>query len=75
VGEPNYDDPGLAFLFAQLRDWSLQTVRGASLISPKTEFNVKHPTFVIFFLVLRRRPLTGTITVHPSHGASPLQDG
>jgi hypothetical protein len=40
VGEPSYDDPGLAFLFAQLRDWSLQTVRGASLISPKTEFNV-----------------------------------
>lgn len=30
----------MALLFAQLRDWSLQTIKGSALITPRTEFNV-----------------------------------
>jgi hypothetical protein len=41
IGEPDTDDPALLLLFARLRDYSLQTIQGASLISIRTEFNVR----------------------------------
>ncbi|KAF8913010.1 RAVE protein 1 C terminal-domain-containing protein [Gymnopilus junonius] len=38
IGEPHYDDPGLALLFAQLRSKTLQAVKGTSEISGRAEF-------------------------------------
>lgn len=39
IGEPHYDDPSLALLFSQLRAKTLQTAKGTSEISGKSEFN------------------------------------
>lgn len=39
IGDPHYDDPSLALLFAQLKSKSLQTVKGLAEISGSTEFN------------------------------------
>ncbi|KAF8222144.1 WD repeat-containing protein [Tricholoma matsutake] len=39
IGEPHYDDPGLALLFSQLRSKTLQTAKGTSEISGRAEFN------------------------------------
>ncbi|KAG9095999.1 regulator of (H+)-ATPase in vacuolar membrane [Ceratobasidium sp. UAMH 11750] len=39
IGDPHFDDPSLALLFAQLKSKSLQTVKGVSEISGRTEFN------------------------------------
>lgn len=39
VGDPHYDDPSLALLFSQLKLKSLQTAKGTSEISGRTEFN------------------------------------
>ena len=39
IGNPHYDDPSLSLLFLQLKDKSLQTVKGSSEISGRTEFN------------------------------------
>lgn len=39
IGNPHYDDPSLALLFMQLKDKSLQTVKGVTEISGRTEFN------------------------------------
>ncbi|KAG9128028.1 regulator of (H+)-ATPase in vacuolar membrane [Ceratobasidium sp. 392] len=39
IGDPHFDDPSLALLFAQLKSKSLQTVKGVSEISGSTEFN------------------------------------
>ncbi|KAG8977989.1 regulator of (H+)-ATPase in vacuolar membrane [Tulasnella sp. 427] len=39
IGDPHYDDPSLAVLFAQLKSKSLQTVKGTIQISGQTEFN------------------------------------
>ncbi|KAF8578745.1 hypothetical protein K439DRAFT_1361373 [Ramaria rubella] len=39
VGDPHYDDPSLALLFSQLKSMSLQTAKGTSEISGRTEFN------------------------------------
>lgn len=39
LGDPHYDDPGLALLFSQLKGKSLQTAKGTSEISGATEFN------------------------------------
>lgn len=39
IGEPHYDDPSLALLFSQLRSKTLQTARGTSEISGRSEFN------------------------------------
>lgn len=39
IGNPHFDDPSLALLFAQLKSKSLQTVKGVSEISGRTEFN------------------------------------
>ncbi|KAH7334362.1 RAVE protein 1 C terminal-domain-containing protein [Rhizoctonia solani] len=39
IGNPHFDDPSLALLFAQLKSKSLQTVKGVSEISGQTEFN------------------------------------
>lgn len=39
IGEPHYDDPSLALLFSQLKLRSLQTAKGTSEISGRTEFN------------------------------------
>ncbi|KAI0082261.1 hypothetical protein K474DRAFT_1742410 [Panus rudis PR-1116 ss-1] len=39
IGEPHYDDPSLALLFAQLKSKTLQTAKGTSEISGRTEFN------------------------------------
>ncbi|BGO90977.1 hypothetical protein NBRC10512_002265 [Rhodotorula toruloides] len=39
VSSPAREDPALVFLFAQLRSWSLQTVKGAIAVPGKTEFN------------------------------------
>ncbi|EJT99961.1 hypothetical protein DACRYDRAFT_81581 [Dacryopinax primogenitus] len=38
-GRPNYDDPSLAMLFAQLKAKTLQAAKGTSEIAPQTEFN------------------------------------
>ncbi|KAG8894694.1 regulator of (H+)-ATPase in vacuolar membrane, partial [Tulasnella sp. 408] len=42
IGDPHYDDPSLAVLFAQLKSKSLQTVKGTIQISGQTEFNFVH---------------------------------
>ncbi|KAG2023063.1 WD repeat-containing protein [Coprinopsis cinerea AmutBmut pab1-1] len=39
IVEPHYDDPSLALMFSQLRDKTLQTVKGSSEISGRSEFN------------------------------------
>ncbi|KAF8320625.1 RAVE protein 1 C terminal-domain-containing protein [Cantharellus anzutake] len=39
IGNPHYDDPSLALLFLQLKHKSLQTAKGFSEISGRTEFN------------------------------------
>jgi hypothetical protein len=39
IGNPHYDDPSLALLFMQLKGKSLQTVKGMTEISGRTEFN------------------------------------
>ncbi|KAG8746797.1 regulator of (H+)-ATPase in vacuolar membrane [Ceratobasidium sp. 428] len=39
IGDPHFDDPSLALLFAQLKSKSLQTVKGVSEVSGSTEFN------------------------------------
>ncbi|KAF8323322.1 hypothetical protein DL93DRAFT_2050227 [Clavulina sp. PMI_390] len=39
IGNPHYDDPSLALLFMQLKDKSLQTVKGVTEITGRTEFN------------------------------------
>ncbi|KAL5639258.1 hypothetical protein ACGC1H_006687 [Rhizoctonia solani] len=39
IGNPHFDDPSLALLFAQLKSKSLQTVKGVSEISGQMEFN------------------------------------
>ncbi|CCM05189.1 uncharacterized protein FIBRA_07398 [Fibroporia radiculosa] len=39
IGNPHYDDPSLALLFSQLRSRTLQTAKGMSEISGRTEFN------------------------------------
>ena len=39
VGDSDYDDPSLALLFSQLKLKSLQTAKGTSQISGRTEFN------------------------------------
>ncbi|ESK98022.1 wd repeat protein [Moniliophthora roreri MCA 2997] len=39
IGEPHYDDPGLALLFSQLRSKTLQAAKGSSEISGRMEFN------------------------------------
>ena len=41
IGSPMHEDPSLVLLFAQLRSWSLQTVKGAIAVPGKTEFNVR----------------------------------
>ncbi|KAH8998842.1 RAVE protein 1 C terminal-domain-containing protein [Lactarius hatsudake] len=38
-GNPHYDDPSLALLFSQLKSKTLQTAKGTSEISGRTEFN------------------------------------
>lgn len=40
IGSPSHEDPCLILLFAQLRSYSLQTVKGAIAVPGKTEFNV-----------------------------------
>ncbi|GAA5892396.1 hypothetical protein JCM5296_003587 [Sporobolomyces johnsonii] len=39
VSNPSREDPSLVLLFARLRSWSLQTVRGAIAVPGRTEFN------------------------------------
>ncbi|GBE78251.1 hypothetical protein SCP_0111340 [Sparassis crispa] len=39
IGDPHYDDPSLALLFSQLKFKTLQTAKGTSEISGRTEFN------------------------------------
>ncbi|KDR85351.1 hypothetical protein GALMADRAFT_132054 [Galerina marginata CBS 339.88] len=39
IGEPHYDDTGLALLFSQLRSKTLQAAKGTSEISGRSEFN------------------------------------
>lgn len=40
VGEPNTDDPALVLLLGQIRDRSLQTIKGATYIGTSTEYKV-----------------------------------
>lgn len=40
IGTAQNDDPALILAYTYLRDWSLQTLQGASKISSQTEFNV-----------------------------------
>lgn len=39
IGGRHYDDPSLALLFSQLKSKTLQTAKGTSEISGRTEFN------------------------------------
>lgn len=39
IGEPRYDDPGLALLFSQLRSKTLQAAKGTSEIPGRAEFS------------------------------------
>ncbi|EKM61140.1 uncharacterized protein PHACADRAFT_134380 [Phanerochaete carnosa HHB-10118-sp] len=39
IGESHYDDPSLALLFSQLKLKTLQTAKGTSEVSGRTEFN------------------------------------
>lgn len=39
IGQSLYDDPSLALLFSQLKLKTLQTAKGTSEISGRTEFN------------------------------------
>lgn len=39
IGDPHYDDTSLALLFSQLKMKTLQTAKGTSEISGRTEFN------------------------------------
>ncbi|KAL4242218.1 hypothetical protein ABKN59_001911 [Abortiporus biennis] len=39
IGEQHYDDPSLALLFSELKSKTLQTAKGTSEISGRTEFN------------------------------------
>jgi hypothetical protein len=48
VKSPLREDPALILLFAQLRSWSLQTVKGAIGVAGKTEFNVRFPSTPAF---------------------------
>jgi len=48
IGNPNYDDPSLALLFAQLKEKTLQTAKGTSEISGRTEFNFVLQTARVF---------------------------
>lgn len=42
-----HEDPCLVLLYAQLRSWSLQTVKGALAVPGRTEFNVSSHAFFI----------------------------
>ncbi|EIN14095.1 WD repeat-containing protein [Punctularia strigosozonata HHB-11173 SS5] len=48
VGNPHYDDPSLSLLFSQLRMKTLQTAKGTSEISGRTEFNFVLQTARVF---------------------------
>jgi len=48
LGNPHYDDPSLALLFSQLRSKTLQTAKGTSEISGRTEFNFVLQTARVF---------------------------
>lgn len=48
VGDPHYDDPSLALLFSQLKSKTLQTAKGTSEISGRTEFNFVLQTARVF---------------------------
>jgi hypothetical protein len=48
IGDPHYDDPSLALLFSQLRSKTLQTAKGTSEISGRTEFNFVLQTARVF---------------------------
>ncbi|KLO15044.1 hypothetical protein SCHPADRAFT_871712 [Schizopora paradoxa] len=48
IGDPNYDDPSLALFFAQLKAKTLQTAKGTSEISGRTEFNFVLQTARVF---------------------------
>lgn len=71
IGSPMHEDPGLILLFAQLRSWSLQTLKGAIAVPGRTEFNVS---------LLPQRFVEATINplrtaVRPPRLSSPLSDG
>jgi hypothetical protein len=48
IGDPHYDDPSLALLFSQLKSKTLQTAKGTSEISGRTEFNFVLQTARVF---------------------------
>lgn len=48
IGDPHYDDPSLALLFSQLKSKTLQTAKGTSDISGRTEFNFVLQTARVF---------------------------
>jgi hypothetical protein len=48
IGDPHYDDPSLALLFSQLKMKTLQTAKGTSEISGKTETSFVLQTARVF---------------------------
>jgi hypothetical protein len=54
IGDPHYDDPSLALLFSQLKMKTLQTAKGTSEISGRTEFNFVLQTARVFVRMGRR---------------------
>lgn len=48
IGDPHYDDPSLSLLFSQLKMKTLQTAKGTSEISERTEFNFVLQTARVF---------------------------
>ena len=54
IASPYNADPSLAALYAQLRDWSIQTVQGSSHVPLDTEYRVgrtRHTTPSLIFAV------------------------
>lgn len=57
IGDAHYDDPSLALLFSQLKMKTLQTAKGTSEISGRTEFNFVLQTARVFVRMGRRLSL------------------
>lgn len=58
IGEPHYDDPSLALLFSELKSKTLQTAKGTSEISGRTEFNFVLQMARVFCRMGKSSPIT-----------------
>ncbi|KAK4052576.1 regulator of (H+)-ATPase in vacuolar membrane [Microbotryomycetes sp. JL221] len=72
VSSPAFEDPCLIYMFAQLRSWSLQTVKGAVAIQGQTEFNVESRVCNVLKLA-RLKALFSPFTQFVLHAARTLR--